>query len=132
MFRHFGETLIRRRRLILCFWIVVSVLANGMMGGWLNRLKVLPFVLPHWNDVARTGEFQFLPAGMPSVKSSALLKEAFPNDLLTSSAVFVVTREEGPLKLDEDLEHDSREISDEKFVMELLVPRIKTEIVGIS
>ena len=61
MFRHVGETVIRRNRIILLFWIAISVLANGMMGGWLNRLKVFPFAIPHWNDVAKTGEFQFLP-----------------------------------------------------------------------
>jgi len=128
MFRHVGETVIRRSRIILLFWIAISVLANGMMGGWLNRLKVFPFTIPHWNDVAKTGEFQFLPGEMPSVKSSALFKKAFPNDLLTSSAVFVVTRSEGPLKMAEDHGHDEKGISDEKFVNEVLLPRIKSEI----
>lgn len=128
MFRHVGETLIRRSRIILFFWVVVSVLANGMMGGWLNRLQILPFTLPHWSQVAKTGEFQFLPGDMPSVKSSALFKEAFPNDLLTSSAVFVVTRQDAPLVMAEDHAPDQTGLSDESFVKEILVPGINAAI----
>jgi len=128
LFRHLGETVIRRKRIILLFWLAVSVFANGMMTGWLNRSKILPFELPTWASVAKTGEFQFLPADMPSVKSSALFKEAFPNDLLTSSAVYVVTREDGPLKMAEDQEPDAKELSDEDFVKEVLVPQINQEI----
>ncbi|MFO1019734.1 MAG: MMPL family transporter [Planctomycetales bacterium] len=115
MFRHLGEFVIHRWRVLFATWIVLSVLANGVLTGWINRLNVLPFRLPSWETIVQTGELQFLPAKSPSVESNALYNKAFPHDMAASNAVIVITRENGPLA-DND--------ADKAFITEVLRPEI--------
>lgn len=93
MFERIGKLNERWWHGILAAWVLAAVFSSGLLGGWINRLNILPFNLPAWRDLVDDGEFAYLPGEMQSLKGEELLSEAFPKDLLKSSVVVVVRRE---------------------------------------
>lgn len=74
---------------ILVFWIALAVL--GRMFG------------PSWNEVAYDGDFDYLPAKMPSVAGGKLLDRAFPGERSRSEIVLVLGRESGEFDDGDDI-----------------------------
>lgn len=99
MFQRLGNFVTR-------FWPVLLV-------GWITTAVALAVLAPPWDDVVQDGEFAYLPSSSPSLQAEALFKETFPDDLLRSSVVLVVSRENG---LDE---------RDDEFIQTLLTPRLE-------
>src|SRR4051794_1908509 len=71
---------------------------------------------PRWNDVAKEGEFNFLPSDVPSHLGESLLRRAFPGRRAESSVVIVVTREGKRQELTEE---------DRRFIAEKLRPGLE-------
>src|SRR5579872_2484647 len=65
-------------------WLVLLV-------GWFVLAAALYFTAPAWSTVAQDGEFAFLPDDAPSRRADKLFNQAFPQDLLSSSIVVVVS-----------------------------------------
>src|SRR4051812_23507643 len=80
MFSQLGDWLARRWFIVLGIWITVFV---GL------RIASPPF-----NEIARGGEFVFLPEDMASRQAELQFSRAFPGRRTTSSMVVVVHREE--------------------------------------
>ena len=68
-----------RWRWVLLAWLVVTV--------------SIRLAAPNWNDVAYDGDFEYLPADMPSVEGGHLLDEAFPGERSRSQIVLVLGRD---------------------------------------
>ncbi len=105
MFAFLGRTVSR-------FWLLILV-------GWIALLIVLRMVSPPWTEVAKGGQFSFLPPNSPSRRADELFNRAFPHDLLSSSIVIVVSRESSGGLQSHDLQ----------FITETVKPRL-TEIAG--
>lgn len=58
---------------------------------------------PAWDEIAYDGDFEYLPAEMPSVAGGRLLDRAFPRERSRSQIVFVLRRGEGPLGPDDEI-----------------------------
>jgi len=101
----------------------------ALLCGWLGLLVALLMFAPTWDSVVEDGEFAFLPEGAPSRVGERLFHEAFPDDMLASSIVIVVTRENrsAGLTTDESLEKlpDNRYPSDYHFVSQILLPQLE-------
>lgn len=88
MFQWLGETLSRSWSIVIGFWAIVFV--------WLH------FVAPPFNQLAKEGEFVFLPDTMPSRRGEALMNKAFPGRQTSSNIVIVAVRDaEGGLTDDD-------------------------------
>ena len=87
----------------------------AVLAGWIVVAVVLHFAAPEWSTIAQDGEFSFLPPDCPSRRAEDLFKKAFPKDLLTSSAVIVVSRES------EEGLHDE----DKQFITDVLKERLQ-------
>lgn len=114
MFERLGKLVERRWQVILVLWGIALLGATAVHTGWFNRLGWLPFRVPTWMDVAKDGEFAFLPNEMKSLVGERLLATAFPEDLLKSSVVIVVGRDKRPLRT-----------ADELFIENVLKPRLE-------
>ena len=112
MFDWLGKIIERRWQVILILWVGALVAAMGVHQKWYNRL--FGAQIKTFNEVAKDGEFSFLPAEMQSLLGEQLLAKAFPKDLLKSSVVIVVWRKDQPL-LPED----------EAFIENMLKPRLE-------
>jgi putative drug exporter of the RND superfamily len=124
MFERLGKLVERRWLAILVFWGIALLGATAVHTGWFNRLGWFPVKVPTWMDVAKDGEFAFLPADMQSLEGERRLAAAFPEDLLKSSVVIVVRRHKKPIQP-----------ADEQFIEEVLKPRlegIRDELIGDS
>src|SRR5436190_6311396 len=86
---------------ILILWVVIAVALHS--------------AAPEWSSVAQDGEFSFLPADSPARQADTLFNQAFPQDLLASSIVVVVSREGDDGLRDEDKE----------FITDVLKPRLQ-------
>ncbi|MFN0196107.1 MAG: MMPL family transporter [Planctomycetaceae bacterium] len=80
---------------------------------WVGLFVGLALFAPKWKDVVTGGEFTFLPADVPSRTAEQLFASAFPDDLLASSMVIIVRRQEGLLE------------QDRVFIDEVLKPQIE-------
>lgn len=80
MFHWLGEIISRGWVIVLGVWLLVFF--------WLRAFA------PPFNDLAKEGEFVFLPATMPSRQGESLLNQAFPERKTSSNIVVVVHREE--------------------------------------
>ncbi len=107
MFDSLGKLIERRWQVILVLWGIAFLAALGVHLRWYGQN------IPTWKEVAKDGEFSFLPAEMQSLLGEKLLADAFPEDLLKSSVVIVVRRYT-PLQ-DADLQ----------FIEEVLKPRLE-------
>src|SRR5579872_5742450 len=112
MFEWLGKVIERRWQVILILWGVALVAALGIHREWYNSL--FGAQIKTFNQVAKDGEFAFLPAQMQSLLGEQLLAKAFPEDLLKSSVVFVVRRKDQPLQPE-----------DEDFIETVLKPRLE-------
>ncbi|QDU46959.1 Putative membrane protein YdgH [Symmachiella dynata] len=89
--------------------------------GWLIFFAFIQWVSPHWKEVALDGEFDHLPKEMDSIQGEKRFAEAFPDDLLASSIVVIVRRENGELN-DNDM----------AFIEEELRTRLETILADID
>lgn len=101
MFRWLGDNLSRWWPLALAVWLIGFV-----------ALRILS---PSFDDVAKHGEFAFLPDSMDSRQAENLLARAFPDRKLTSNIVVVVSREE----------KDGLTDADRSCVTDKLTPELK-------
>jgi len=90
MFYGLGELISRGWPLVLGFWIVAFFSLRA--------------IAPPFNDLAKEGEFVFLPDNMPSRQGEVLLTQAFPERKISSNIVIVVHREEDGGLTDADRE----------------------------
>jgi RND superfamily putative drug exporter len=88
-----------------------------LLTGWLLALAVLVAVAPQWNSVVEDGEFVFLPDSAPSLQAERTFQQAFPDDLLGSSIVLVVRRDNNP--------QDALQEQDREFIDTVLKPRLE-------
>jgi RND superfamily putative drug exporter len=68
---------------------------------WLGLGLAVTFTAPSWDHNAQDDDIRFLPERCDSVRGYHLLKQAFPQDVFASRAIFALERERGPLT-DED------------------------------
>ncbi|WP_437204779.1 MMPL family transporter [Planctomicrobium sp. SH664] len=102
MFRPLGHLISRYWYLVILAWIVALI----ALAKWTPTLE----------SVVEPGEFKFLPDESPTRQGEALFERAFPNDLLGSSVVIVVYRDDGqPLNSD-----------DSTFIEDKLRPRLES------
>ncbi len=80
------ETVVSQR------WALVLV-------GWAALALLVDMLAPRWDDVARDGDFAFLPKRMNSVQGERLLEAAFPEGSSKSDIIVIVARPNGPLEL---------------------------------
>ena len=73
---------------------------------------------PCWHDVAKDGEFNFLPRDVPSRRGERLLQRAFPGRRAESSVVIVVAREGDRQELTEE---------DRRFIADKLRPGLRAD-----
>src|SRR5205085_7952472 len=83
--------------------------------GWLVLGAALHLAAPGWSTIAQDGEFSFLPADSPSRRADTLFDQAFPQDLLSSSIVVVVSRDSDPGLQD----------GDKQFITDVLKPTLE-------
>ncbi|HOP77391.1 MAG TPA: hypothetical protein PLD05_07855, partial [Thermogutta sp.] len=76
--------------LITRYWPLVFV-------GWGAVFVILHLAAPHWDDVARDGDFAYLPARAASVQAEKLRAAAFGEANAQSDVVIVMARRDGPL-----------------------------------
>lgn len=80
---------VSRWRSIVLAWLVVTILTRAFS--------------PAWEEIAYDGDFEYLPAEMPSVAGGRLLDRAFPRERSRSQIVFVLRRGDGPLRPDDEI-----------------------------
>lgn len=73
-------------RLVSRYWWAVLVF-------WFTVTLAARFLAPSWNEIAYDGDFEYLPAEMPSVVGGKLLDEAFPEERSRSQIVLVIGRQ---------------------------------------
>jgi RND superfamily putative drug exporter len=83
---------------------------------WILLLVGLGQIAPDIHTVTQPGEFNFLPATSPTRQGEELLHHAFPDDVLASSVVIVLSRTDGKPLADEDL----------RFIEDTLKPRLQS------
>ncbi|WP_139228223.1 MMPL family transporter [Planctomicrobium piriforme] len=83
---------------------------------WIALLVTLQYVAPEVNEVTKAGEFNFLPSDSPTRLGESLLLRSFPNDVLGSSVVVVISRTDG--KPFDD--------ADNSFIEDDLKPRLQS------
>src|SRR4051794_8950150 len=112
MFEWLGKIVERRWQVILVLWLIAFFAAIGIQAEWYNRL--FGTQIKTFNQAATDGEFGFLPSDVQSLRGEQLLAKAYPDDLLKSSVVIVVRRQDQPLQPE-----------DEAFIEETLKPRLE-------
>ena len=65
--------------------------------GWVAVTAALFAFAPPWSSVSRDDDVRQFPEGYPSVNGQNLLERGFPEDVSSSSVVFIVERPNGPL-----------------------------------
>lgn len=83
MFKWLGRFTAAHPRKICAAWLVLGLL--------------LSLLAPSWNAQAQDDDIHFLPARCDSVRGYELLKQAFPQEVFASRAIFVVERADGQL-----------------------------------
>ncbi len=74
-----ASLVVHNRLTIVVFWLVLAVIAS--------------LFSPDWKSIAYDGDFEYLPASMPSVAGTRLLDQAFPTQRSRSQIVLVVARD---------------------------------------
>jgi hypothetical protein len=95
---------------------IISRTWMAWLAAWILLWAGTRVAAPRWNDVAKDGQFNFLPRAVPSRRGERLLRSAFPGRRAESSIVIVVARE-----------GDRQELSDEdrRFIAEKLRPGLE-------
>ncbi len=87
------------------FASLLSRLANRgawwVIAGWLLLAVSLRLAAPAWDDVARDGDLDYLPADVTSQQGASLLRAAFPNERAKSQVVVIFARDSAPLTIDD-------------------------------
>jgi len=107
-FSRIGEFAARKATVIVVAWVIV--LAAALL------------LAPRWNDVIQNGEFAFLPEDAASRLAESGFRKAFPNDMLASSLVVVVRRENGS---------DGLTDADRAFISNVMIPDLH-DIAGVA
>jgi len=102
MFSWLGRIIARNWLVWLAAWVLLGV-GTGV-------------VAPRWQDVAKDGEFNFLPRDVPSRRGEDLLRRAYPGRRAESSIVIVLTREGDRQVLNEE---------DRRFIADKLRPGLE-------
>src|SRR5579863_6551230 len=108
----------QRARSVIVFLSIGGFVNRAWMAvliGWVVLGATLHFTAPAWSRVAQDGEFSFLPYDAPSRRAERLFDQAFPQDLLSSSIVVVVSRDD-----DQGLQD-----GDKLFITDVLRPRLQ-------
>lgn len=113
--------------LITRYWPLVFV-------GWGAVFVILRLAAPYWDDVARDGDFAYLPGTVASVQAEKLRAAAFGQANAQSDVVIVMARRDGPLT-EQDLDfsevitnyYQPKE-GEESPIVNIIGPR--TEVVG--
>ncbi|HEV3118160.1 MAG TPA: MMPL family transporter, partial [Gemmataceae bacterium] len=82
---------------LLMFQVLGKLVSRAwlvLLAGWIIGLGALALVAPRWGDVAQSGQLNFLPHDVPSIRAKDLLKAAFPNDVAESNIVLVLSRDD--------------------------------------
>ena len=109
MFERIGKAVERWWPVVLVVWLVALLFSDGLLKG-----KFRQFNLPAWKDLVQDGEFAYLPKEVQSLVGEKLLSNAFPQDLLKSSVVIIVRRENQNNKLSqEDFDYIENELRPE-------------------
>ncbi len=95
---------------------IISKTSAAWLVGWILLWAGTLWAAPRWHEIARDGEFQFLPRKIPSLRGEELLRRAFPHGRAESSVVIVATRDEGDQKLTDD---------DRRFITSKLLPALE-------
>lgn len=97
MMRTQGEspTTHRWARGVIRYWYLVLI-------AWFSILVLTRLLSPAWNAIAYDGDFEYLPANLPSVAGRALLDEAFPDERARSDIIIVLARQDQPLTASDD------------------------------
>jgi hypothetical protein len=77
---------------------VVTTHPGKICALWLLLGVALGLFAPSWNDQTQDDDIHFLPARCDSVRGYEWLKQAFPQDVFASRAIFVVERKAGKSK----------------------------------
>ncbi|MDB5337478.1 MAG: hypothetical protein JWN70_3097 [Planctomycetaceae bacterium] len=88
MFHRLGDFISR-------WWLIV-------LGIWFGAFFLLRIAAPPFSEIAKGGQFVFLPETMPSRQGELLLQRAFPGRQTTSNMVIVVHREDRSGLTDDD------------------------------
>ncbi|MCA9033615.1 MAG: MMPL family transporter [Planctomycetaceae bacterium] len=91
---------------------------------WMLLLLVSFLAAPEWSTVVQNGEFAFLPSDSPSRLAELGFRTAFPDDMLESSVVLVVRREDGSVDRDNAEFKAGLQNSDKLFITDVLVPEL--------
>ena len=81
-------------KLINRHWLPVLV-------GWVALAGLLNFVAPSWDEIAKDGDLEYLPAKVDSLRGERLLREAFPDERAHSQIVVALSRGGEPLNPDD-------------------------------
>ena len=81
MVPRWAAAVVRYRWAVVVFWIVAAITVRA--------------IAPRWDDVASDGDFDYLPAEMPSVAGRRILSEAFPGRRVRSEIVLVAVSDDG-------------------------------------
>lgn len=69
-----------------------------MLVAWAIALASVQAIAPRWDDIARDGDFAYLPQWMSSVQGERLLEAAFREVRYKSHVVVILARRNGPLQ----------------------------------
>lgn len=72
-----------------------------LLVGWIVLAVGLKAIAPTWDEIARDGDLEYLPASVPSLRGERLLQEAFPNEKAHSQVSVVLSRDGEVLKPDD-------------------------------
>ncbi|TWT96040.1 putative membrane protein YdgH [Botrimarina colliarenosi] len=72
-----------------------------LLVGWIVLAVGLKMIAPTWEDIAKDGDLEYLPASVPSLRGERLLQEAFPNEKAHSQVSVVLSRGGDPLTPDD-------------------------------
>lgn len=69
--------------------------------GWIVLAGGLKLVAPTWDQIAKDGDLEYLPAEVASLRGERLLQQAFPNEQAHSQLVVALSRGGEPLTADD-------------------------------
>ena len=91
---------------------------------WALLLLTSVLMAPEWSTVIENGEFAFLPDDSPSRLAEIGFRTAFPDDMLESSVVLVVRREDGSVDRNKTEVKPGLQDEDRRFITDVLVPEL--------
>lgn len=72
-----------------------------LLVGWVVLAGGLKLVAPSWDEIAKDGDLEYLPAEVASLRGERLLRDAFPNEKAHSQIVVALSRDGEPLTPDD-------------------------------